>query len=262
MSSSNTRTLQYASAPRIREPRPTQRSAPMTEHQRAEAKEARNLRQAAINEEVASWFTYTMGKASDLATRFEMDERYFLDLFFGGGAHMVHHHEKTNPYNAFLYFKAAEERGTYPVKKTLGEVQKAHLEEYRTLSAAERDELVEKFDLEKITKTNVQRPTPRSRVQDVSNVLRNIEILLGGLQRRVGIQAMLCIVRDTTKYAMKPQWFFTDPELEPYLPIAVGNHWDTAQVGTQLEAFAIADCKVGSMWLSTKYRVEANTTDV
>lgn len=45
---------------------------------------------------------------------------------------------------------------------------------------------------------------------------------------------------------MNPQWFFTSPELENYMHIAVRKKWDTSEVGAKLEAFAIAGCDVVS----------------
>ena len=45
---------------------------------------------------------------------------------------------------------------------------------------------------------------------------------------------------------MKPYWYFTTPSLEEYMKIAVRKRWDTSEVGTKLEVFAIAGCNVVS----------------
>jgi hypothetical protein len=45
---------------------------------------------------------------------------------------------------------------------------------------------------------------------------------------------------------MKPYWYFSSPGLEDYMKIAVRRRWDTSEVGTKLEAFAIAGCDVVS----------------
>ena len=58
----------------------------------------------------AEWFSYTNAKAVELGLKYDKKTRYFLDMFFQGGAHMVHHQEKTNPYNAFKAEKAAQRR--------------------------------------------------------------------------------------------------------------------------------------------------------
>ena len=50
----------------------------------------------------------TLMLAMDLAHRFNKKRRYFLDLFFQGGVHLVHKQMKVNPHNAFLSMKAQE----------------------------------------------------------------------------------------------------------------------------------------------------------
>jgi hypothetical protein len=45
---------------------------------------------------------------------------------------------------------------------------------------------------------------------------------------------------------MKPQWFFMSPALEEYMKIAVHKRWDMSEIGTKLEAFAVAGCDVVS----------------
>ncbi|KAJ6493855.1 hypothetical protein DFH09DRAFT_1104317 [Mycena vulgaris] len=44
---------------------------------------------------------------------------------------------------------------------------------------------------------------------------------LHGVSYRVGAEAMLCIVRNTPDFYMALQWYFTSPELERYMPLAV-----------------------------------------
>lgn len=63
-----------------------------------------------------------------------------------------------------------------------------------------------------------------------------------GLTYRVGIEGFFCIVQNTPDFHMKPQWFFTLPALEEYMNIAVRRKWDITEIGTKLEAFAVAGC--------------------
>ncbi|TFK59017.1 hypothetical protein BDN72DRAFT_738419, partial [Pluteus cervinus] len=234
---------QYASAPRVREPRPkSQPAAPMTEAQCKVAKEERDVLQEQINDEVSAWFKYTKGKVAELSKKFNRSERYFYDLFFAAGAHMVHHHTKTNAFSAYLSLKAREIRiadGTPVSLTTLGQT---HREEYHKMDTETRTQLVEQHEMLKGSAMTLRRPTPRSRIQDVANIMRNIQLLIVGLQRRAGVEAMVCVFRNTTNYVMEPQWFFSNADIEAYLPIAIGKRWDTAHVGAQLEAFAIAGC--------------------
>jgi hypothetical protein len=67
-----------------------------------------------------------------------------------------------------------------------------------------------------------------------------------GLSTRVGIEGFFCIVRDSADFHMAPQWYFTSRELEQYMPIATRQKWVTTEVGTRVEAFAVAGCDVMS----------------
>ena len=86
------------------------RRAPLTDAQRKERSAASHKRQAEIDEAVRDWKASTLTLATDLARRFNKKPRYFLDLFFQGGVHLVHKHKKVNPHNAFLSMKAQELR--------------------------------------------------------------------------------------------------------------------------------------------------------
>ena len=100
-------TIQSASAPRLRKAT-LHKSAPVPTHLRKEKAAARAEKQAAIDEAIGEWYSYTLAKADELAERFHKKPQYFMDFFFQGGAHMVTHQEKINPYNAFMSLKAQE----------------------------------------------------------------------------------------------------------------------------------------------------------
>jgi hypothetical protein len=69
-----------------------------------------------------------------------------------------------------------------------------------------------------------------------------------GLNVRVGIEGFFCIVRTSSDFHMRPQFYFTSPQLEDYMKIALRKKWDTTEVGTKLEAFALAGSDVLSMY--------------
>ena len=83
---------------------------PLTDLQRKERASTNSLRQTQINEAVEAWKQSTLKTAADLANRFDKKERYFLDLFFQAGTHLVHQQKKINAYNAYLHMKAEEMR--------------------------------------------------------------------------------------------------------------------------------------------------------
>ena len=88
----------------------TSKSAPLTPAQRTARAERHNKIQAEINDAIDEWTKSTLNTASELARRFDKKERYFLDIFFQGGAHLVHKKTKVNAYNALKHLKAEELR--------------------------------------------------------------------------------------------------------------------------------------------------------
>ncbi|KAJ6565110.1 hypothetical protein B0H10DRAFT_1759326, partial [Mycena sp. CBHHK59/15] len=123
---------------------PPKKSAPLTAIQAKEKREKRQTRQAEIDAAVDEWCSQTNEKATELAERFDVKPRFFLDIFFQGGAKMVHHQEKINPYNAFKSEKAAENR-ELGITKRVPELHTDHYEEYQSLTIAEKEVLVERF---------------------------------------------------------------------------------------------------------------------
>ena len=92
----------------IRSRHTQQKSVPLTSKQKTEKRAQREENQTAIDTAVDEWFSSTTAKANELAERFNKKPRYFLDIFFHGGARMVYHHEKVNAHNAFVSLKAQE----------------------------------------------------------------------------------------------------------------------------------------------------------
>jgi hypothetical protein len=101
------RTIKAASS-RIRRPRPLGQSYPKKQSQQANKKhqERRNAIKSAVDE----WYSYTVAKIDELATRFDKKPRYFYDHFFQGGVKMIFQRSKINPHNAFMSMKAADLR--------------------------------------------------------------------------------------------------------------------------------------------------------
>ncbi|KAJ7900955.1 hypothetical protein B0H14DRAFT_2330532 [Mycena olivaceomarginata] len=210
-------------------------------------REEREEKQRKIDAHCAEWHEFTRAKIQQMAKEFDMKERYFEDLFFQGGARMVHQQKNLNPYNAFKNAKAEENREA-GIREDAREIHRNHLDEYLALSKEEKDALLENFAQIKSDNFHFRRDTPRARIQDVANTVRNVRMLFSGLQRRVGVQGFFCFVRDNADFFVEPQWFFTCPELENYMQFATAKRWDTGRVGAKLEAFAIAGCDPSSMY--------------
>ena|ERR1700690_3459921 len=90
----------------VRQPRRRHPQAPLTAHQRALKLASRVERQGNIDQAVNEWFHATLLKAEHLAATFNKKPRYFLDLFFQGGARMVFKQKRVNPWNAWTSLQA------------------------------------------------------------------------------------------------------------------------------------------------------------
>ncbi|KAF8185651.1 hypothetical protein BJ912DRAFT_852597 [Pholiota molesta] len=231
------------STPRIRDDNQKAKPAPIPNEQRKENLTQREKLQEDIDDAVQEWFDNTMAKAAELAARFNKKPRHFLDIFFSGGARMVTNQEKVNPHNAFVSLKAQELREEGQTI-SLVEIQRKFEGEYNALGSDERDNLVKDFkeNVQPSRRQKIRRPSPRGRIQDFANTVRNMTRLINGLKTRVGVEGFFCLVRNTPSYHVKPQWFFTSEALADYMRIAVAKRWDAHEIGMKVEAFAIAGC--------------------
>ncbi|PPQ75355.1 hypothetical protein CVT25_005593, partial [Psilocybe cyanescens] len=246
-------TVQSGSTARIRNT--TGKASSLTVHQRKEKAIEREKTQQEVDEAVNEWFNNTMAKANELAERFNKKPRYFLDIFFHGGARMVNTREKVNPHSAFLSMKSQELRDDGHVMSMLN-IQRDYKEEYNALADEEREELVREYKENLDSNKKLRRPLPRGRIQDIANIKRNMIYLLTGLKARVGIEGFFCIVRNTPDYSIQPQWYFTTEALADYMKIAVRKKWDAHDVGIKIEAFAIAGCDPVNLLNTSKQKAD------
>ncbi|KAJ7789443.1 hypothetical protein B0H13DRAFT_2394824 [Mycena leptocephala] len=243
------KTIQAVSSPRIHQAL-SQPRAPLTAEKKKEKREASKENQAAIDS--AAFFSYAQSKAIELGGRFDRKPRLFLDLFFQGGAHMVNHHEKINPFNAFKSEKAAERQDEGASGLKAQGLHEEYREEYDALTSEEKQALVE---------SKARRDTPRARIRDVSNTVGHIQMLMHSLGIRVGLRVLLHCA-EHPDFFMIPQWYFTSAELERYMPLAVHRKWDTGEVRCRLEAFAIAGCDTMNLLRTNKSKVSFLKRDI
>jgi hypothetical protein len=63
-------------------------------------------------------------------------------------------------------------------KMTMLEIQREYKQEYEGLGDAEREELLHEFKENSDTVKAIRRPSPRGRILDVSNTVRNMMLLV------------------------------------------------------------------------------------
>ncbi|KAJ7800798.1 hypothetical protein B0H14DRAFT_2615904 [Mycena olivaceomarginata] len=162
---------------------------------------------------VLEWVSKTFAKADKLTTCFKCTQHYFLNVLFQGGVHMVNHQDEVNPYNTWKTVKAAEPFTSNTSTNTA-----------RSLTKEEKKVL-----------------------KDGHTIVRDHVVKLIGLDSCVGTEGFFFIVWNNTDFHIKPQWYFTSPELEDYMQIAVGS---------KLEAFVIAGCDIMNLLLTSKQKAD------
>ena len=182
---------------RIRNPATSKPAAP-TPAQRTARAERNSRLQTEISNAIDEWMKSTLNTASELARRFDKKERYFLDIFFQGGAHLTHKHTKVNAYNAFKHSKAEELRDgetfliqvivliskLHPLlpdgeRPTLSKLNSEEFKaEYEALDDAELEELVANHMEHVSSGVLRKRNSAQARVQDVSGTIRTMQKLV------------------------------------------------------------------------------------
>ena len=183
---------------RIRKPATSKPAAPTPAQRTARAQRNSQL-QTEISNAIDEWTKSTLNTASELARRFDKKERYFLDIFFQGGAHLIHKQTKVNAYNAFKHLKAEELRDgetfllsiqvitTYSKLHPLPDGERPTLSklnseefkaEYEALDNAELEELVANHTEHVSSCALRKRHTAQARVQDVSSTIRTMQKLV------------------------------------------------------------------------------------
>ncbi|KAL0061715.1 hypothetical protein AAF712_011432 [Marasmius tenuissimus] len=242
-----------AITPRRRKAKP--KPPPLTPEQRKAANEARAKKKAEIEDDVREWLADAKKKAEKWAEQYGSTERFFLDMMFQNGVHLTSP-RKTNPYNAFKYFKSRENREAGGVPMNVEALDDLYGDEYDALTDEEKVDMVTQYEAEvskeEREKIKVLFPSARARAQDVANVIANISAMLDALALRVGIEAMFIIVRNHGDPFMAPTFGWTNEKLRDYMPLAVTGGWDTETVGTHCEGFAIAGCDTSKMATSKR----------
>jgi hypothetical protein len=106
------RTLKAVASSRQRKG-PRTKAAPLTAAQKKQKQQAREEASIALKADVDEWMQYTNAKIHELAEKYNKKPRYFQNIFFQGGANLVHE-RSTTAWNAFASKKANEVNGGKP----------------------------------------------------------------------------------------------------------------------------------------------------
>ncbi|KAI0684969.1 hypothetical protein C8T65DRAFT_748368 [Cerioporus squamosus] len=213
-------------------------------------------KQDALNGDLNDFFADARERAVNMSVKYGKKPEYYMRLMFSGGASMQKAREP-NAFNAWSHnlAKEANEDADPGEAKKLLDLQRDHIDEYHSLSKAEKRELIEAFKEDRDSRKMGLRVNPRGRQADANSTFEKIEDLIVGLKCRIGIEGFYCFFKNNSEYQMRPRWYFTSPQLDRYLTGAI-KKWDVEVIGAQGEAFSIAGCDIMAFLRNAKSRAD------
>ncbi|KAL0056757.1 hypothetical protein AAF712_016633 [Marasmius tenuissimus] len=211
---------------------------PLTDEQKKKMKDGR-LEKEKKEKAMEEWLAKVEAKAASLGEDFGNDAEYWLMPLYQNGKRMIKVKSKPNSFNTYKLIVSRSGK-----KKTLMEITEDHTEIYKKLTAAEKAKHVEDFEevQEKENLPLVTRPSGKSQAQDIAHIIANIEAMFELLRHQIGIDGFFLIVRNCADGIMDPYWYFTWPEVEEYMLLAVKPKWSLEEVSAKIEGFCIAGC--------------------
>ncbi|KAK1225153.1 hypothetical protein PQX77_011909 [Marasmius sp. AFHP31] len=205
---------------------------------------------------------YVRAECAQMGLDFDRKPRYFLDMFFQGGVRVSKLANEVNDFNAFKSNKAYELRKADGPAMTIQEIQTTFKHEYDAQTPAERQKGVEEYKARRDlnAREKIKYPSIKEKIADSASSVSQITGVLKGLKERVGIEAVMLVVKNRPEKIMKPQWIFTDPRIQHYLPTIVRG-WNTGYIGKKVEALAVAGCDPTKIVKSPREQADALKTE-
>ncbi|KAJ8087271.1 hypothetical protein PM082_006101 [Marasmius tenuissimus] len=212
-----------------------------TEHIRRSR--VRRERAADIRSRIADIRKHAHIECGLLSQKYKRKTRYFLDMVYQGGVRLTKPANETNNFNAFKSVTAYERREAGLPPMTIVQIQKEFRPKYDAMTEEEITNMLIKYrnirDEEKREK--IKHASVKEKAADVAGSLNNVAGILQGLKTRVGVDAVLLVVKNRPDDFMGPRWIVTDERLMEYLHVTVRD-WNPVTIGQRLEAFAVAGC--------------------
>ncbi|KAJ8088989.1 hypothetical protein PM082_014236 [Marasmius tenuissimus] len=217
----------------------------------------RSVRAASIRTSIAEIRQHIRDECHKLATTWKMKPQYFLDMVYQGGVRLTKPANNLNPFNAFKAVKAYERREAGETPMSLLEIQTKYRPEYDALDKKGLDDMLKKYATikDEERREKIKRPSLKEKMADVAGSLSNVSAILQALKTRVGIEAMLLVVRNRPEDYMSPRWILTDDRLMEYLHVLL-RYWNPVYIGQKLEAFAVSKFNMALACKTTKEYAE------
>ncbi|KAG1843761.1 hypothetical protein F4604DRAFT_1689370 [Suillus subluteus] len=185
-------------------------------------------------QEVQAVLNYLEMKATELALKFKQPCCRYLEWFSLGSVPHRRKRNKTSAWHAFLHFKGADNGRSNIVDLVKDKA------EYHSLKKAEKETLIKEFDQVKASAS--QRPptiTAHSRAAECARSFQFVKEELDALKQRVGVEAIVFMVRGVSDFTMAPKAFFSSAAAEQFVRLYLRK--DIAQLATEFESTILAN---------------------
>ncbi|KAG2739821.1 hypothetical protein P692DRAFT_201811305 [Suillus brevipes Sb2] len=193
--------------------------------------ERRRAKRLDEDHEIQLVLNYINAKATDLAVKFKQPRRRYLERFSLGS--VVHHRKR--------HKTSIEANSSTDKKSNVSELVKK-ASDYHELTDQQKEELIIEFD--KVKKGAQDRPpniTARTRAAECARSFQFVreELEALNLNKRVGAEAFVVMVRGVSDFAMAPKAFFTSPATEQFVRLYLRK--DIAKMATDFESTVLAN---------------------
>ncbi|KAG1719237.1 hypothetical protein EDB19DRAFT_1919195 [Suillus lakei] len=208
---------------------------------RQQLTEWRRTKRLDEDQEIQAVLNYMNSKATDLACKFKQPRRRYLERFTLGS--VVHHRKrnKTSAWHAFMHFQGIRTNANKDMheRSNIADFVK-ETTEYHQLTAEQKTKLI--LDFDEVKKGARDRPpniTARSRATECARSFQYVKEEFEALKQRVGIEAIVVMVRGVSNFSMAPKAFFTSSAAEQFVWLYL--HKDVAQLATDFESTILAN---------------------
>ncbi|KAF7975663.1 hypothetical protein HWV62_8749 [Athelia sp. TMB] len=262
---------------RKQQPQPRKKAVKLSAQARKELTAEQRIKRAAFDKDVTEIWNYCQKACADLGVKHKKPLRRCLDTVYLGAKATSKAHTKTNPWRAYVAAKVKEinaDRQPGEAKVNALTISRTHGEEYRNTSTATIQHYIKELEESKVDKQMGRRVTIKSKVMDIHHTFEGIKttsliisqllnkpfIKITNLDARVGIRAIVILVRSTSDYNQDPLSYFSDAATADFLPKVYGV--DIQDLLTRFEGYSVAGGTLAGMATTYKERVQAAKTEL
>ncbi|KAG1739377.1 uncharacterized protein EDB91DRAFT_1028509, partial [Suillus paluster] len=212
----------------------------MSKEVRQQLMQCRHTKRLDEEQEIQAILNYINVKATELASKFKQPHHQYLECFsLGLTIHQCKHH-KTSAWHTFMHFKGlkSNEGKGFNEKSNVADLVQ-HTAEYHDLTDADKAKLVAEFNtIKKGASSHPPNITARMCAAECGCSFQYVKEELEALKLRVGIEAMVFMVRGISDFTMAPKAFFTSPAAKQFVRLYLRK--DIAQLATDFESTILA----------------------